>query len=172
MAWTRAQPPKRKAMSAISQPSRNSILVQGHNNPVENQHRRILRTRSDFGHLRGVTSRAFHAVDPAYACSKFTTSVRTETRDQSSCAQLAHEVRHDRTNGSKSPNWIARRTVSRERRLPVYRAEWRGQTSTFPPVGTAPPASAAAWRCWLDCTAPGLKGWFRGRTLQMTTVWL
>lgn len=24
--------------------------------------------------------------------------------------------------------------------MPVYRAEWRGQISTFPPVGTAPPA--------------------------------
>lgn len=47
MAWTRVQPLKPKAMSAISQPSLNSFLVQGHNNPVENQHRRILRSRSD-----------------------------------------------------------------------------------------------------------------------------
>ena len=83
---------------------------------------------------------SLHAVDPAYTCSKSTTFVRTETRDPGLCAQLAHEVRHDRTNGSKSPNWMARRTASRERRVPVYRAEWRGQISTFPPVGTAPPA--------------------------------
>jgi len=76
MAWTRAQPPKPKAMSATSQPSHNSFLVQGHN------------------------------------------GFSVEEADDASCA----------------------RPISLRRHAPIYRADWRGQISTFPPVGTAPPA--------------------------------
>lgn len=77
MAWTRAQPPKPKAMSAISQPSRNSF----------------------------------------FGC-KDTIVFRSKNQIDASCA----------------------RPINLMRRAPIYRADWRGQISTFPPVGTAPPA--------------------------------